>query len=486
MSTTALPTFRLLADAQLRDLHLAALEVLATVGGRIYDEEALELLRGAGCPVADGNRATIPAALVEDALASAPDRIVLHRRDGAPALYLEGNNAYFGTGSDLPNTIDLETGERRLSLLSDVERMARLTDALPNIDFVMSMALPSDVTPDLTDRYAYRAMVTNTLKPIVYTAWDVEGARDIIAMAETVAGGEEALRQAPTLLAYLEPSSPLKHSQTALQKLLFLAGKGLPYVYSPGAISGATAPATVAGSLVQCAAEALIGLVLGQLKRRGSPFLWGSSAAPLDMRTMVNAYVAPEDMLHNTAMAELAHRLYNLPAWGFGFCSDSKRPDIQAGAEGAIWATVAMLAGNNLVHDCGYLESGLTASSEMLLAADESISLVRRFMRGIDLTPDSLALDAIKATGPDAHYLDGDHTLRHYRDFWQPRWFDHQTHDSWAAKGALGGEERLRQAAKRIMAEHTVAPLPDDVLARLDTIIRGTRMDANTTRIDTD
>ncbi|MHB0878153.1 MAG: trimethylamine methyltransferase family protein [Anaerolineae bacterium] len=465
------PFFQLLSDAQLRDIHEAALVVLADVGGRVYHQQAVDMLRRAGCRVSDGNLMALPRSLVEDCVASAPSRIVLHRRDGSAALYLEGNNTYFGTGSDLPNVIDLETGEPRPALLADVESMARVVDALANIDFVMSMALPSDVPPLLSDRYAYRAMVANTVKPIVYTAWDEVSARDVIAMAEAVAGGEEALRQAPTLLAYLEPSSPLKHSEAALAKLIFLAGKGLPFMYSPGAITGATAPATIGGALAQCTAEVLTGLVLGQLARRGAPFLWGSSASPLDMRSMTNPYVAPEDMLHNTAMAELAHRFYKLPVWGFAGCSDSKVPDLQAGAEGAMWVAVAALAGNNLVHDSGYLESGLTGSYEMLLAMDDSIGLFRRFLGGLNLTPADFALDTIAAVGPGGHYLDSDLTLQHFRGFWRPRWFDHQKRDRWAADGALDASARLRLAAKRLLAEHVVPPLPATVSAALDGIV---------------
>jgi trimethylamine---corrinoid protein Co-methyltransferase len=463
---------QLLSDGDLRRLHGAALEVLWQVGARVHEPGSLQTLRSAGCPI-EGNLVRLPAALVEDAIASAPESITLHRRDRGEPLNLEGDRTYFGTGSDLPNVLDLDTGERRPARLADVEAMAQVADALAGIDFIMSMALPSDVPAERSDRYSFRAMVTNSAKPVVYTAWDLAGARDIVAMAEVVAGGEEALRRAPTLLAYLEPSSPLKHSRTALEKLAFLAGRGLPYVYAPGAIAGATAPATLAGTLVQCAAEALLGLALGQLCRRGSPFLWGSSASPLDMRTMVNAYVAPEDMLHNTAMAELARRFYHLPSWGFAGCSDSKQPDIQAGAEGALWVAVAAFAGNNLVHDCGYLESGLTASYEMLLAMDESIRIMRRFRSGVALSDDDLAVAAIAKTGPDGHYLDADHTLRHFRRFWRPRWFDHQNHDRWVADGALDARERLRREARRLLAEHTPAPLSREVIGRLDALVLG-------------
>jgi len=190
------------------------------------------------------------------------------------------------------------------------------------------------------------------------------------------------------------------------------------------------------------------------------------------MRTLVRAYGNPDDMLHNAAMAELGHRYYNLPVWGFAGCSDSKRPDMQAAAEGALWVAVAAMAGNNLVHDCGYIESGLTASYEMLLLVDETIGLFKRFMQGIAFTPEAMALEAIEKVGPRGHYLDSDHTLHHFRQLWSPRWFDHQNFEKWQSSGALTCEERLRRAAKRILKEHDVEPLPQQALAQLDAIIK--------------
>jgi trimethylamine--corrinoid protein Co-methyltransferase len=301
----------------------------------------------------------------------------------------------------------------------------------------------------------------------------VEGARDIIAMAGAVAGGEEALAEAPTLLAYLEPTSPLRHSDAALRKVLFLAGKGLPFTYPTGASAGAVAPATQAGVLVQATAEVLPGLVLGQLKRPGSPFVWGASCSPLDMRSMVSPYTTPEEMLQDAAAAELAHRLYHVPAWSLAGAADSKVPDMQAAAEGAVSLAVAALAGANLVHDCGYLESGLSGSFETLLLSDETAGLCRRFMAGIDFSPEELALDVIRQVGPGGTYLSTEHTVRHFRGFWRPRWFDHETHDTWAAQGARPLEERLRETARQILAEHEVEPLPEPVLTRLDAITEG-------------
>lgn len=461
----------MLTDAQLGEMHHASLEILRRTGVQVHDAEALHMLLDAGCLV-DEQRVRFPAGLVEDALSAAPSRVVLCGRDGQPRLFLEGQRTYFGSGSDLPNTLDLESGERRPSQLADVERAARLADALPNIDFVMSMALPSDAPTALADRYAFRAMLQNTLKPLVFTAWDEEGLADIIAMAEAVAGGREALRLNPLLLAYLEPSSPLQHSQEAVRKLLLMAERGLPLVYSPGPVEGASAPVTPAGSLAMANAEVLSGLVMAQLRRRGAPFVYGSGSGPLDMKTMVATYASPEFMLHMRATAELAHHLYHLPVWGFAGCSDAKLPDMQAGIESALWILWTALSGANLVHDVGYVESGMTLSYEMMVVGDELIGFARRLLAGIHFSPEQLALDVIDAVGPGGDFLSTDHTLDHFRQVWYPRLFDRRDHAGWEEAGRPTLQETARDLARRTLSEHQPPPLATDVEARLDEIIR--------------
>jgi len=463
--------YRIFSDAQLDDIHQASLEILRRTGVRVYEPEALDLLAAAGCVISQDNLVRFPAAVVEEALLYAPKRIVLCDRAGTPRLFLEDRHTYFGTGSDLPNVLDLETGERRAARLSDVADAARLADYLPNLDFVMSMALPSDVPSKTSDRKSFLAMLTNTVKPIVFTAWDENGLADIIRMAERVAGGAAELALKPFLLAYLEPTSPLQHSASAVRKLLAMADHGLPCVYAPGPLEGASAPVTSAGSLVMANAEVLSGLTIAQLRRKGTPFVWGSGAGPLDMRTMVGSYGAPEFMLHCMGMAELAHYYYHLPVWGFSGCSDSKLPDIQAGIESALWILWTALSGANLVHDIGYLESGLTCSYEMMVICDEIISCVRRLMGGIVLSPETLALDVTHEVGPGGDYLSTDHTLNYFREVWSPRLFDRRTYHAWLAAGRPTAIQSARELARHILATHRPVSLAVDLLQDLNAIV---------------
>jgi trimethylamine--corrinoid protein Co-methyltransferase len=463
--------YRLFSDSELQEIHLATLEVLRRTGVLVDDAESRELLREAGCPVTKEGLVRFPAAVVERALQTVPSRVVLCDRYGAPRMHLEGNRTYFGTGSDLPNTRDLATGARRASRLADVEQVARLVDALPNLDFVMSMALPSDVPVETSDRRSFLAMVANSVKPIVFTAWDLAGLEDILAMAETIAGGRQALRLQPFLLAYLEPTSPLRHSEVVLRKLLTMVDRGLPFVYAPGPIDGASAPVTPAGALVQTNAEVLSGLVIAQLRRPGAPFVWGCGSGPLDMGTMVATYASPEFMLHCMGMAELAHYYYHVPVWGFSGCSDAKRADLQAGIESALWILWTALSGANLVHDIGYIESGLTCSYEMIVVCDEIISLVRRLLRGIDLSPAALALDAIHEVGPGGDYLGVDHTARHFREVWYPRLLDRRGYHAWTEAGKPTAVATARDIARATIDDHRPDPLPEDTLAELHAIL---------------
>jgi trimethylamine--corrinoid protein Co-methyltransferase len=198
---------------------------------------------------------------------------------GNPAMELEGRKGYYGTGSDTPFGIDAYTGERRQGVLQDVANVAKLVDALEHIDFLMCMGIASDVTEGLSDLYHFREMVHNTKKPIIYTAWSRANLEDIVEMAEAVAGGAEALRRNPFMALYSEPISPLTHAKESCEKLLYLANKGLPVVYTPAVMIGGTSPVTVAGSLVQANAEALSGLLITQLIREGAPGLGRESSS---------------------------------------------------------------------------------------------------------------------------------------------------------------------------------------------------------------
>jgi len=463
------PRFRVLSDDQIVELHHATLEVMRRTGVQVEEPRAIEVFARAGCWV-EGKRVRFPAHLVEWAIEVTPPRVVLCDRLGRPAMALQGERAYFGTGSDTPNIVDLETGERRPVRKEDIARTSRLVDALPHLSFMMCSGIASDVPAAISDIHHFEAMVCNTIKPIVFTAWSLENLKDIIAMAEAVAGSAEALQRSPFCALYTEPISPLTLGPEATQKLMYMAEKGLPTVFTPGLITGASGPVTIAGGLVQGNAEMLAGFVLAQLIREGTPLVYGGGVLPIDMRTTLMSYAAPEFMLAVCALKDMA-RYYRLPMFHFAGCSDAKTFDQQASLEGALWVMLAALNGGNLVHDMGYIDNGLTTSYQQLVTMDEVVGMVARFMGGIPVTEETMALDVIERVGPGGHFLADDHTLRHFRENWMPKLLDRSNYDTWVANGRLTLGDRALQRARHLLATHTPEPLPDGVAAELAAIV---------------
>ena len=460
-----------LPEADKAAIYEAALEIIESVGMRVHHDGARELLRSAGCEVQDDDLVRIPRALVEKARATAPPVVAVFSRDGEPAMSLGGTNSYFGTGSDLISTYDLESGEHRLSTIADVARAAHLCDGLPNVDFVMSFAHPHDVEPHRSYLESFRAMVANTTKPMVMTS---EHAGDLEVMwrvACELRGGEGELRAKPYFTMYLEPVSPLSHPVESIDKLLFCADKGIPAIYSPAPLAGGTAPITVAGHTCQGVAESLFGLVIHQLHRPGAPFLFGIGPAVLDMATSQSSYNAPEYLMTFLCQIEMA-RWLDLPNWGYGGTSDAQVVDAQAGMEIAELALLCMAAGSNLNHDVGYLDFGLTASLELTVIVDEYVSLNRRLFAGVEVSPETLAVDVVRQVGPGGDFLSAKHTKRHVRSAqWRPTIINREGHVRWQEEGGLDLARKARRKALKILAEHEPAPLIEDVAARIDGIV---------------
>ena len=452
------PNFQGLTGSELQTLHLAALEVLRRTGVRINHQGARDMLKAAGAFVADGNVVRFPPAMVEDAIGSAPSRIVLCDRKGEPKAFLEGTQVNVGPGSDCPNMLDFEMGDVRPFTQKDLIQGYHLCDFLPNIDFVMSMGIPSDVDSAKSYDTQMALMLEHTSKPIVFVTDDYSTCKRAIDMAAAVAGGYEALMERPQLLLYSEPSSPLQQSDTAVEKLLLMAEKRVPIVHAPALLMGASGPITPAGGFAQGIAEALSSLVLHQLQSPGAPFVFGATVHHFDMGAMQTSYSGPEAQRSNTITAQLG-RWYGLPTWGFAGCSDSKIPDEQAALEAMFTVMTAKLSGVNLAHDAGYLESGMTTSFEMLTLTDELVAMMDHMMPSIHIGEDTLLLDEIDRVGPGGSYLDSPETLDHFRDFWYPDLISRDIRNQWSQKGASTLAQRLHEKASRIIREHQPEPL---------------------------
>ncbi len=470
-SPLALPHFSFFDDSQCEQIHLASLEILRRTGTRVFHQGALDLLASRGASIIDGNLVKFPAALVEWALDQAPSRIGLCARGTDRVVVpLQGRQVYFGPGSDCPNYLDPRTGQQRPFTKADMVDCVHLVDGLPQLNFVMSMGIPSDVMKK-TDadtehgnvyRQQFAIMLEHTDKPVVFVCDDAQDCEAIAAMAAAAAGDETALRLNPTLLLYSEPSTPLQHSRTATEKLLFMAGRQLPIVHSPAPMMGGTAPVTMAGGLALGNAEILSSLVMHQLRQAGAPFVYGMGLHPIDMQTSISVYGAPEFQLARVGVAAMG-QYYGLPTWGYAGHSDSNVFDEQAASDAVFSVLVALLTGTNLCHDVGYIEAGLTTSPEMILFTAECIDMLREFVAGIKLDAESLALEVINQVGPGGTFLTEDHTLKHFREYWQPSLFDRRRSTGWRAAGSKRLSDRLREKTLHIIDSHRPAPLPAGV-----------------------
>jgi trimethylamine---corrinoid protein Co-methyltransferase len=457
------PELKILSSQDKEKIFDAALRVLEDVGMQLMHEEALSLLAGAGCVVDKNRTVKISRDHVKRAIASAPDNIPIYNRLGEHVMDLGGRRAYFGTGSDLMYAFDAGEGARHLTGIADIERAARLCDALPNIDFIMSFAHPHEMDPDIAYLESFRCMASNSIKPIVNTAKDRSDLKAMWEISTVFRGGESQFREKPYTVHYAEPISPLKHPFSSVDRLIFCAETGLPVIYSPAPIAGSTAPMSIAGHVVQGLAESLFGLVIHQLTVEGAPFLMGIGPAVLDMSTSQCSYNAPEYLMAYLAAVEMSHHL-NLPNWGYAGTSDSQLPDGQATFEAGLLAYMSLVAGSNLNHDVGYLDFGLTGSLDMVVIMDEVIDQLRRMQQGIPVNEETLAVGVIQEGAKQGEFLSHPHTLTHLRATqWRPHLMNRMGYDQWDQSGRndllAGAHHRLTE----IMESHQPCQVDEPV-----------------------
>lgn len=446
------------------NLHAACMEVLDRVGVEFNDEESIKILKDHGAKV-DGKVVKISSKMVAEALKSSPEKIIIYDREGKEAMHLEKGRIYFGTGSDTPYVQDYETDEIRRAVIEDTINASIVSDALSNIDFIMSMGLASNAPVSVSDIYQHVAMLENSIKPQIVTAHDEINLKTMLEINEMATGSK--IGDKPNLMLYNEPSSPLRHAREVCQKALLCADTGLPVIYAPGVMVGAAAPVTLAGGMVIANTELLSGLVLHQCRRPGAPFIYGGAAVPLDLRTGICCYVAPEGQLNMVYLSEMA-RYYELPVFTMGGASDALTFDQQTAAEAMYSLLVNAQSGANLIHDVGFMGQGMVASIDSIVACNEMIGLVKRLIRGVDLSPEKLAVDAICKVGIGGNFLDSDVTYKYFREeYWIPELINRDNIHNRMAMGG-GFADNIKKKIRKILSEHKPTPIPQNVLQAID------------------
>jgi len=450
-----------------RAIHNSSLQILERTGIDVHDDQARSILAEGGATV-DGMRIRLPADLVAWALSATPQQLTLYNRDGEPALQARENQAYYGGGSDCLYVLDHQTGKRRKAVMDDVRQAVKLMDGLDQIDFVMSAFLPSDVDSRLYDCYQMEVMLNLTTKPIVFVTPDFRGCQTAVEMCEVVSGGKEKFREKPFATCYINVTSGLVANQEALQKCIFLAEKGLPMLYIPLNAAGVNSPATTAGCIATMNAGTLLGIVLAQLVREGTPVaVPGWNGGPYNLQTMVGNYVLADEQGVATSMG----KYYDLPVFGLGGSTDSKVLDQQCAAEAALSLFTAHLNGANIIHDSGFMDAGLQGSLQLLAIDNDLIGFIRAASIPVEVNQETLALDVVDELGPEGDYLSHEHTYKHFRKPYYSKLADKRQYDDWLDQGGTTMEARAAEQVNAILESHTVTPLPDKVQKELKKII---------------
>ncbi|MFQ5985373.1 MAG: trimethylamine methyltransferase family protein, partial [Alphaproteobacteria bacterium] len=450
--------YRPLTDREMEQVHRAALEVLERIGLAEAIESCQELVVGAGGRVNDTGRLCFPRALVEDILARAGRNFVLHAQDPERDLDLSGRRVHFGTAGAAVNVLDLETGAYRDSTLADLYDLARLVDTLDNIHWFLRPLVCRDMaTNEELDINTAYACMSGTTKHIGTSIIDPRYVEPVVAMFDTVLGGEGRFRRQPFChLSSCFVVPPLRFAQDACRTLEAAVRLGMPVLLLSAGQAGATSPAALAGALVQAVAEVLAGLVYVNLLAPGHPAIFGAWPLVSDLRTGAFSGGSGEEALLMAASAQMAN-FYDLPGGVAAGMSDSKLPDAQAGYEKGYTTALAGLAGANLIYEsAGMLASLLATSFEGFVIDNDLLGAVLRTVRGIEVTDEKLSVDVIEeVVDGEGHYLGHDQTLSLMeRDYVYPQVGDRRNPDDWREDGAADVRERARQEVRATLARH--------------------------------
>jgi len=397
------PRVAVFAPEQVEAVVADAIRGLETVGFFVENRPALDLLRQAGISL-DGQRAFPSEGQVRTALATAPSRILVHDRDGKPALDLGGDTVHFDPGSAALHVLDPVTRRRRPPLTADLAHLAWISESCRHIAGASTALVPSDVPEVLGDRWRLLVALLHGRKPIATGTFQKDGFAVMHRLLATVRGSEAALREQPLAVFDCCPTPPLKWSDLTCQALLDCARTGVPAELVSMPLGGVTSPVTVREMIVQHCAESLSGVLIHQLAAPGSPIIWGGSPAAVDMRHGTTPMGAVETMLVDVGNAQVG-QLLRLPTHAYMGMSDAKGLDFQCGLESGFGALLGALAGINLIAGPGMLDFETTQSLEKLLLDNEVCGMALRAVQGVSERSAGEAVDLIRQVVEQGSFL---------------------------------------------------------------------------------
>ena len=462
-----------LSADQIEHIHRTSLDVLETLGIDVWCGEALDLLEAAGADVDNaGRHARLDRGLVEDSIAKAPTEFTLTPRNPSRAITMGGNHVNFGLVGGPANSNDLDRG-RRSGAFADTCDLIRLGQCLDVLHMVgAGPVAPIDLPVETRHLDMFRAAITLTDKIAQSSAFGrarINDAIDMMCIVRRVS--REELARAPGAIANVNCNSPLRYDGPMTEGIIELARAGQPVVVTPFTLAGAMSPVTIAGALAQQNAEALAGIAIAQLVNPGAPVIYGGFTSNVDMKSGAPAFGTPEYAKAVLAGGQLARR------YGFPYRSSnvnaSNTVDAQAAYESgmSLWSTV-MGHTNLVMHGAGWLEGGLTASFEKMILDAEMMQMMAAFLETVEVSDDTLGLDAMAEVGPGGHFFGAAHTLERYETaFYQPIVSDWRNFETWEESGSLTATQRANGIWKQLLAAFEPPPIDADVAEELDAFV---------------
>jgi len=448
-------SFKPLSDESIARVHQTVMQIIEEVGFEVNSQAALELFQKAGARVdKEERRVRIPRKMAQELIARAPSEVKLCGQDERNDILLGGNRVHAGTGGTALYIYEPQTDTKRPATLQDLKRIARLVDHLENIHLFLLPTYPNELPLEQVDINRFFTGLDNTTKHIMGGVYTLEGVKQIIRMAEIIAGSAEALRQRPLISMITCSISPMKMDAQYGDLVVAIAKSGIPLVCPAEPLCGATSPITLAANLAIQTVDSLMGVMLTQIANPGTPAIFGSVATSTDLRNLNYLAGSIEMGLINAAGAQMA-QFYQLPFYATGGMTDSKTLDAQSGYESALTSLLCALAGANFIHDAaGLMEFALTVCYEKFVIDNEILGMILRAVEGIRVDDDTLAYDLIKQVGPGGNFVAAKHTRQHMRsEHYQPTLSDRDSRQEWESKGKKTTWEKAAETVEQLLAE---------------------------------
>jgi len=440
----------------IEEIHTRSLELLEKVGVIFPSLKARKILQKGGAITKENSELVrFPPQLIDHYLRLCPSEFVVKARSPDKSIRVGKDSQVLAPGYGAPFIFELKKG-RRKGKLEDLINFIKLIHLSDELDCSGGITVePQDIPAATRHLDILKALIIYSDKPFMGAVAGKEAALDTLEMASFIWGGESELKRNPGVLALINPQSPLSYDPNTLEALIEYTAFGQPVIITPLISAGVSGPVTLLGTIVQHNAEVLCGAVLTQIIRKGSPVIYGAASTCADMRTAGPAIGAPESSILTLVFSQMAS-FYNLPSRGGGALTDSKIPDAQSGYEKMLSLMSTFISGVNfVVHSAGILDSYLTMSYEQFIIDIEMIKMIKRFLSGVNISPERFAVDVIKKVGPGGHFLDTEHTSKYFKeDLFLPRLSNRETYQIWESQGCQDTFARANQLYKEILEEY--------------------------------